>query len=199
MTTPNNINSNFRQIAVADAGGNVYGVNISNVGNLQVAGGTSGQVLTTDGAGTLSWTSAPKSYLMARRNTTDQTLGTGTDLIFNQNVASSGITYDTATGIATLAANKTYLLSADCAWYGFSDTVTGFVDYSWVDSTNTIIAGAQRGVVLPVNRNATESFVSQTRVIITTTASTTVKVRCVSGSGTAAMRANYSSMVITEL
>lgn len=48
-------NSNFYQIAKTDANGNVTGITISNVADLTIPGGTLGQVLTTDGAGNLSW------------------------------------------------------------------------------------------------------------------------------------------------
>ena len=61
MITNNQLNSNFYQIAAADNDGNVYGVNLlgptdlGDVANISIAGGNLNEFLTTDGAGTLSW------------------------------------------------------------------------------------------------------------------------------------------------
>jgi hypothetical protein len=61
MTIKNNqINSNFHQIAVTDADGQVTaiqagGVVLADAANLTIGGGSNGQVLATDGAGNLSW------------------------------------------------------------------------------------------------------------------------------------------------
>lgn len=68
MTT-NQINSTFHRIAVTDGTGNITGLTVGNItttgasnlgapSNITITGGTSGQVLTTDGLGNLSWTSA---------------------------------------------------------------------------------------------------------------------------------------------
>lgn len=61
MATNNQLNSNFHQIAVADANGVVTGVSLSgettlgDISNITITGGSTGQVMTTDGAGNLSW------------------------------------------------------------------------------------------------------------------------------------------------
>ena len=63
MTIKNNqINSNFHQIAVTDVNGQVTaieagGVVLADAANLTIGGGSNGQVLATDGAGNLSFTS----------------------------------------------------------------------------------------------------------------------------------------------
>ena len=51
MATPNEINSNFNQIAVSDVDGNVLGVNIPSVNNLKVGGGQAGYALMSTGVG----------------------------------------------------------------------------------------------------------------------------------------------------
>ena len=56
----NDINSNFNQIAVSDANDNVLGIRAA-VGNVQITGGANGQVLSTNGSGTLSWASPSAS------------------------------------------------------------------------------------------------------------------------------------------
>jgi hypothetical protein len=55
MADNNRVNSNFFQIAKTDVNDDVWGVNV-DVANLQINGGTAGQVLTTNGVGNLSWT-----------------------------------------------------------------------------------------------------------------------------------------------
>jgi hypothetical protein len=71
MSSINNVNGNFRKIAVVDANDRVTGIStgtlaatslaltgtsdLNAVGNVKITGGTSGQVLTTDGTGVLSW------------------------------------------------------------------------------------------------------------------------------------------------
>ena len=51
----NRTNSNFYQIAKTDTNGNVVGLQNVSIANLSITGGNPGQVLTTDGAGTLTW------------------------------------------------------------------------------------------------------------------------------------------------
>lgn len=69
-TTPNQIDGNFHQIAIADATGNVTGIQVANAAGLQVGGGTSGQVLMTNGSGTLSWSSPTQTYGSIVKTTT---------------------------------------------------------------------------------------------------------------------------------
>jgi hypothetical protein len=55
MADINNVNSNFRQIAIADANDNVTGITLSGASSLRVSGGTSGQALVSDGSGGFTW------------------------------------------------------------------------------------------------------------------------------------------------
>jgi hypothetical protein len=78
MSSINNINSNFRKIAVADANDRVTGIatgslssdtltltgvsDLNAVGNVRISGGTAGQVVTATGVGSgLSWATPPTS------------------------------------------------------------------------------------------------------------------------------------------
>lgn len=54
MADKNRINSHFYQIATADVDDNVWGIT-ADVANVHITGGATGQVLTTDGLGGLSW------------------------------------------------------------------------------------------------------------------------------------------------
>lgn len=66
MATNNRVNSNFYQVGVEDANGNITGLvadhitatvtaNLGTVTAVTITGGSSGQVLSTDGTGNLSW------------------------------------------------------------------------------------------------------------------------------------------------
>jgi hypothetical protein len=80
---------------------------------------------------------APYRYLYVTRATSNQTIGSGTwsnrDVIFNNVVTSQGITFDTSTGIATLAAGV-YRISAQIAWAAAASYI-----YQWscYDNSNT--------------------------------------------------------------
>ena len=59
--TNSHVNSEFRDIAVTDANGNVIGLDLQQViiqdaANISIPGGANGQVIATDGAGNLYWT-----------------------------------------------------------------------------------------------------------------------------------------------
>lgn len=62
MTTPNQINGNFGQIAQADADGNVTGIEVAAPENIAITSATSGDFLQSDGAGALQWAKPIMSY-----------------------------------------------------------------------------------------------------------------------------------------
>lgn len=55
MASVNNVNGNFRKIALTDANDRVTGITLSGASALKVAGGTSGQALVSDGSGGFTW------------------------------------------------------------------------------------------------------------------------------------------------
>lgn len=66
MASVNNVNSNFRKIALTDANDRVTGITLSGASSLKVAGGTSGQALLSDGAGGFTWgtpSAAPMTWV----------------------------------------------------------------------------------------------------------------------------------------
>lgn len=79
----------------------------------------------------------PNDYLYVTRNT-NQTIGSGTwanrDIIFNNLVASKGISYDTGTGLASLTGGKVYRITARLAW---STAATYLLQFSCYDSSNS--------------------------------------------------------------
>jgi hypothetical protein len=98
---------------------------------------------------------APYRYLYAKRATSQQTIGSGTwqgvDVIFNSVVTSLGISFDTSTGIATLAPG-TYRITAKLAWEMAASYV---IPYSVFSSTNT-----QLGPTTEIlsNNNSTNNY-----------------------------------------
>jgi hypothetical protein len=65
LSTLTNVNTASLSVTSTATLGNLSitgSANLGTVGNVKIAGGSTGQVLTTDGAGTLSWTIPPSSY-----------------------------------------------------------------------------------------------------------------------------------------
>lgn len=106
MTTENKINSNFYQVATVDANADVTGLtagnitatvsaNLGTVTAVTITGGSSGQVLTTNGSGSLSWNTRVSSVAVSGGGTGLTTTGspittTGTITITGTLLATSG-------------------------------------------------------------------------------------------------------------
>lgn len=202
MATPNEINSNFRQIAIADAGGNVFGVNISNVGNLRVAGGTSGQVLSTDGTGNLSWATSSggggtTSYVNVSRTGTSQTItAVPTTILWNSSVSGS-IPYNSATGEFTLTAGVTYQLNSEIQL----ELATGstFLDYQWYNVTGAAYIGT-KGSSESLNSTSAFGTGQPAQAVITPSVTTVVSVRVTAkGASNGLVRFDYSFASINQL
>jgi hypothetical protein len=90
--------------------------------------------LTTQTAG-VATNLSPNAWLYVTRNTS-QTIGSGTwasrDVIFNNQVYSNNIPYNTSTGLATLSAG-TYRITARLAW---SAAANYLIQFSLFDSAN---------------------------------------------------------------
>jgi hypothetical protein len=98
-----NVNGN-----VALTGANVY---LGNVANLSIAGGTSGQYLQTNGAGTLSWQTLPVTNIQEFTATASQTtftvMGTytvGSVLVFVNGIQMNSIDYTATSGTTVVLA-----------------------------------------------------------------------------------------------
>lgn len=104
MATNNRENSNFYEIAITDAGGgNVFDIDVpgnvtaggvstfSNIGNIRISGGGNGQVLTTDGASNLSWTTPIANTNAAGSNTQIQFNNGGLMAASNRFTYSNGL------------------------------------------------------------------------------------------------------------
>lgn len=164
MPDNNIINSNFRKIALADANDNVTGISVASTAGLVVGGGTNGQVLSTNGSGTLSW-ATPTSVTATNGRT----------------VMANGFTAITAA--ATSLANGTQIITVILPTVGTYD-LTFSVQYQttgvltamaglWNNSAGAAVTNSEITVTTQVA--GTQLFGTATnRTLITTTATNTV-------------------------
>ena len=69
MTTPNQINGNFSQIAQTDTDGNVTGIQVAAPENIAIGDATDGDFLQSDGNGALQWAKPIMSYGVIKKMT----------------------------------------------------------------------------------------------------------------------------------
>jgi hypothetical protein len=115
MPSINNINSNFRQIAIADASDNVTGISVASTAGLLVGGGTSGQALAATGTGSATaWRTLPGTYGFSARALVGVTVAVATRsgaVVFGNTLWSSGTGYNATTGRYTVPVTGTYSVS----------------------------------------------------------------------------------------
>jgi hypothetical protein len=130
---------------------------------------------------------APYKYLYVTRINTNQTIASGTwanrDIIFNNQVTSRGISYDTSTGIATLVPGV-YRISAQLAW---SAGGTYLIQYSCYDSSNNQLGPA----VEQIQPTSGSNNVSSGDLDFIYTTSTTIDVKIRTTSSTNALTGEY--------
>jgi hypothetical protein len=136
-----------------------------------------------------SLTPTTLSYLSVSKSTV--TTGNPTDILFDTVLASigAGITYNPATGVATLAAGKTYRLSCSLR----QDSSAASTMYSFVDSANASLGGPQ-GSATSSNAGFGDGDIS---FLYTPVATTNIKVR--TSGATGSLSANAQWMTIEEL
>jgi hypothetical protein len=86
-----------------------------------------------------AYSGLPNDYLYATRSGSAQTVGSAwanTDIVFNNNVVSKGISYNTGTGIASLTGGKVYRITARLAW---GAAAAYNLQFSCYDSSNNQI------------------------------------------------------------
>jgi hypothetical protein len=111
--TLSHTNSEFARIATTDASGNVTGVTvqdftIADLANFSLPGGNAGQVLSTDGTGTLSWANAAGGTVSVGTGGSDTFTATAGQVLFTTTSTPSGKVGMTINGIqvATTAATN---------------------------------------------------------------------------------------------
>jgi len=139
--------------------------------------------------------SSAADYIMTGFTTDKSISGTGV-VPLDKNFKSNGVTFNTGTGVFTLAANKTYVLKAGMDGEGSSSG--GFVSYKWYDITNTAYFGI-KGRSQSENRNT--NIMGQVIAVgyITTTETTTVKLDIIEHSIINTLFASASFAEVQEL
>jgi hypothetical protein len=123
----------------------------------------------------------------------------GTDIIFDTNIASSGIGYSTSTGVFTLTAGKTYRITSEIAFQQYS--ANGYLLVQLVDGSSNTAINTQV-VSYPYNSGFNEVNNPVSDIIYTPTTNQTVKFRITGGSSglTAQQRGGgFSRAVIQQI
>lgn len=135
------------------------------------------------------------NYLMAVPSAS-QTLSNNLDLSFGTLITSNSISAASSTSV-NLLAGHTYLLTGVASTTG-QTAASGFVDYQWVDGSNTPLAGV-KGQAVPVTTTNFDGWAQNMAVTIyTPPTNTTVKLRTTGYSGTAGDATTYSYITVKE-
>jgi hypothetical protein len=128
-----------------------------------------------------------------------QPLTTGTDFAWQtQNIASGASLSGTN---ITLLANKTYLLRADLRTSG-PNSPGNYVSYTWVNSSNSRLAGTAIGLAVPTLSTALQSSIPATGIYTTGSTNQTVKVRATMANGVLSANgdpAGHTSFIADEI
>jgi hypothetical protein len=106
--TNSQINSEFSGIAITDTSGLVIGLDVqqlevANVANLTIPGGTAGQVLSTDGNGVLSWVPATGAATQVASQATETFTATAQQTLFTLARVASGTVAGSINGVTAAA------------------------------------------------------------------------------------------------
>jgi len=168
----------------------------SNIASLnRVAVDEQGHI-TVDGAPYVPFVPA-KQRLYARRTGSEQAITEGGACIFNTKY-DGDIPYNTATGVFTLEADKTYRVMVTA-----SIKTTGFVILHLVDAnTDVVTSDNNRAIWTDINTTATawhEASAGPLLAYVTPTVTTEYKIRVASVNGEASLRNGFSALEIQEV
>jgi hypothetical protein len=139
-------------------------------------------------------------YISVGNNDAAQNVAaSGTDIIFDTNIASSGIGYSTSTGVFTLTSGKTYRITSEIAFQQYS--ANGYLLVQLVDGSSNTAINTQV-VSYPYNSGFNEVNNPVSDIIYTPTTNQTVKFRITGGSSglTAQQRGGgFSRAVIQQI
>jgi hypothetical protein len=139
-------------------------------------------------------------YISVGNNGAAQSVASsGTDIIFDTNIASSGIGYNTGTGVFTLTAGKTYRITSEISFQNYS--TNGYVLVQLVDGSSNTQINTQTNTY-PYNSGFNEVNNLVSDIIYTPNTNQTVKFRVTGGTPgiTAEHRgAGFSRAVIQQI
>jgi hypothetical protein len=107
-TTRSQTNSEFESIAITDASGLVIGLDVAqlavaDVANLTIPGGTAGQLLSTDGNGALSWTTAGGATVQVATQASETFTAASQQTVFTLARVPSGTVSGSINGVTAAA------------------------------------------------------------------------------------------------
>jgi hypothetical protein len=163
--------------------------------------GTSGSTGTSGSAGT-SGTSGISGYVdndwLYFKPTTATIPSTGNNFVLSGTVTSNGsVSYNDTNGIITLAANKTYKLSASFALANSINNAEA--QYQWINVTasNTLIGNT--GAVIVANTSASAAWQPSAEAIIVTTGTTQVALRSTFANSTGDFATTMCFMMVNQI
>jgi hypothetical protein len=163
--------------------------------------GTSGSTGTSGSAGT-SGTSGISGYVdndwLYFKPTTATIPSTGNNFVLSGTTTSNGsVSYNDTNGIITLAANKTYKLSASFALANSINNAEA--QYQWINVTasNTLIGNT--GAVIVVNSSASAAWQPSAEAIIVTTGTTQVALRSTFANSTGDFATSMCFMMVNQI
>ena len=191
-STNQQIIANLYQVFTADAGGNITGINITNVtsgssnlgpiANVKITGGTSGQLLSTDGAGNLTFTTISAatgniaglnlngngSQVLAGNGAwIPAATGSGTGNIGNTNYSGNGQQYLNGVGVwsqlnlvtgnianTNYSGNAQTYLNGVGVWAGIPGITVGNVAYAnFTGNAAQVLSGANTWIAAAASGN----------------------------------------------
>ena len=166
--------------------------------------GTSGSAGTSGSSGSAgtSGTSGISGYVdndwLYFKPTTTTIPSTGTNFILSGTTTSNGsVSYNQSTGIITLAANKTYKLSAS---FALANSVNNAeAQYQWINVTASNAAIGNIGAVIVVNSSASAAWQPSAEAIIVTTETTQVALRSTFANSTGDFSTSQCFMMVNQI
>jgi hypothetical protein len=163
--------------------------------------GTSGSTGTSGSAGT-SGTSGISGYVdndwLYFKPTTATIPLTGDNFVLSGTVTSNGsVSYNQSTGIITLAANKTYKLSASFALANSINNAEA--QYQWINVTASNAAIGNIGAVIVVSSSASAAWQPSAEAIIVTTGTTQVALRSTFANSTGDFATSQCFMMVNQI
>mgnify|MGYP001594673714 CR=1 FL=1 len=130
--------------------------------------------------------------------TAPQTIAANTDLLPDDTIIVSGITYSPPSGLFRLTGGKKYHLLAHGRFTDFSDDTGGVLNVAWLDNDSSGVLGVV-GVFEPHTSTVDACDHPVVEAVIAPTEDVNVKLRCRSATGSAIINAGGFSASIVEL
>ena len=160
--------------------------------------GTSGSSGTSGTSGTSGISGYVDNDWLYFNPTTATIPSTGNNFVLSGTVTSNGsVSYNQSTGIITLAANKTYKLSAS---FALANSVNNAeAQYQWINVTASNAAIGNIGAVIVVNSSASAAWQPSAEAIIVTTGTTQVALRSTFANSTGDFSTSQCFMMVNQI